>query len=236
VYDTGVSARIAAVEERIAAAACRVGRSFAGITLVAVSKTRGPEAVAEAFRAGLQVFGENRTEEASPKSAAVAALVAPAKPPAWHMVGHVQSRKAADVLSWASIVHSVDSARLAGRLSRFCTEAGRELEILLEVNVSGEASKYGFVPDELPQAVEHIAGLPALQLRGLMTVAPIVPEPELARPVFARLCQLRDELALYYPTVDFTHLSMGMTDDFEVAVEEGATLVRIGRAIFGERA
>jgi PLP dependent protein len=236
VYDTGVSARIAAVEERIAAAACRAGHPFDAITLVAVSKTHGPEAVAEAFRAGLRAFGENRTEEASPKSAAVAALVAPAEPPAWHMVGHVQSRKAADVLPWSSMVHSVDSARLAGRLSRFCTEIGRELEILLEVNVSGEASKYGFLPAELSQAVEHIAGLPALRLRGLMTVAPIVPRPEMARPVFARLRQLRDELALRYPTLDFAHLSMGMTDDFEVAVEEGATLVRIGRAIFGERA
>ena len=152
------------------------------------------------------------------------------------MVGHVQSRRAAEVLSWASMVHSVDSVKLAARLNRFCAEAGRELEILLEVNVSGEASKFGFMPAELPPAVAHIAGLPALHLRGLMTVAPIVPEPELARPVFARLRQLRDELALQYPTLDLTHLSMGMTDDFEVAIEEGATLVRIGRAIFGERA
>jgi pyridoxal phosphate enzyme (YggS family) len=228
-----VNARVAAVKERIAAAACRAGRELAGVTLVAVSKTCGPEVVVEAFRAGLRVFGENRIEEAGPKSAAVATLVAPAEPPAWHMVGHLQSRKAAEVLSWASMVHSVDSVKLAGRLSRLCAEAERELEILLEVNVSGEASKYGFMPAELPEAVSHIAGLPALHLRGLLTVAPIVPDPELARPIFAGLRQLRDELARQYPTLDLMHLSMGMTDDFEVAVEEGATLVRIGRAIFG---
>ena len=231
-----MNARVAAVEERIAAAARRAGREAAGVTLVAVSKTCGPEAVVDAIRAGLRVFGENRTEEAGPKSAAVAALVAPAEPPAWHMVGHVQSRKAAEVISWASMVHSVDSVKLAVRLSRLCAEAGRELEILLEVNVSGEASKYGFMPAQLSEAVAQIGELPALHLRGLMTVAPIVPEPELARPVFARLRQLRDELAQRHPAQDLIHLSMGMTDDFEVAVEEGATLVRIGRAIFGERA
>jgi hypothetical protein len=151
------------------------------------------------------------------------------------MVGHVQSRKAIAVLPWATMVHSVDSVRLAERLSRYSVEAGSDLEILLEVNVSGEGSKYGLNPEELPGAVEAIAPLPGLRLEGLMTMAPIAADPESVRPVFARLRCLRDEMAQRYPGLNWRHLSMGMTDDFEVAIEEGSTLVRIGRAIFGER-
>ena len=225
--------RIAAVQERIAAATRRAGRDPAEVTLVAVSKTHSPEEVAAAYAAGLRVFGENRVEEAAPKTGEVARLVAPAEPPAWHMIGHLQSRKAEDVLPWASMVHSVDSVKLAQRLSRFAT--AEKLPILLEVNVSGEASKYGFRPEELPAAVETIAALPGLALQGLMTMAPIAADPEEVRPVFAALRALRDELARSYPTLDWRHLSMGMTDDFEVAIEEGATIVRVGRAIFGER-
>jgi hypothetical protein len=133
------------------------------------------------------------------------------------------------------MVHSVDSVRLAERLSRFLVEAGSTLAILLEVNVSGEASKYGLTPEELSSAVERIGALPGLRLEGLMTVAPIAEDPESVRPVFARLRALRDEMAKRCPGRNWRHLSMGMTDDFEVAIEEGATLVRIGRAIFGER-
>jgi PLP dependent protein len=225
--------RIAAVQERIAAAARRAGREPAEVTLVAVSKTHSPEEVAAAHAAGLRVFGENRVEEAAPKAEAVAQLVAPAAPPGWHMIGHVQSRKAEDVLTWASMVHSVDSVKLAQRLSRFMT--AEKLPILLEVNVSGEASKYGFHPQELPGAVEVIAALPGLALQGLMTMAPIAADPEDARPVFTALHRLRDGLAHRYPALDWRHLSMGMTDDFEVAIEEGATIVRVGRAIFGDR-
>ena len=157
-----------------------------------------------------------------PRPEAVARLVAPAEPPAWHLIGHLQSRKAEDVLPWASMVHSVDSVKLAQRLSRFVT--AKKLPILLEVNVSGEASKYGFRPEELPGAVEAIAALPGLALQGLMTMAPIAADPEDVRPVFAALRALRDELARSYPTLDWRHLSMGMTDDFEVAIEEGATM------------
>jgi pyridoxal phosphate enzyme (YggS family) len=255
---------IAAVQERIARAARRVGRDPAAVTLVAVSKTHGADAVVAAYAAGLRVFGENRVEEAAPKTGEVARLIAPAPPPAWHMIGHLQSRKAEDVLPWASMVHSVDSIKLAQRLSRFVTashaghsslrsesstqtasdfsshgEALRSptcVPILLEVNVSGEASKYGFHSGELPGAVEAIAALPGLALQGLMTMAPIAADPEDARPVFAALRGLRTELARRYPAVDWRHLSMGMTDDFEVAIEEGATIVRVGRAIFGEQA
>ena len=225
--------RITAVQERIAAAARRGGHAPNGVTLVAVSKTHSAEEVAAAYAAGLRVFGENRVEEAAPKVEAVAQLVAPAPPPAWHLIGHLQSRKAEDALPWASMVHSVDSVKLAQRLSRFAT--AEKLPILLEVNVSGEASKYGFRPEELLAAVETIAALPGLALQGLMTMAPIAADPEEVRPVFAALHTLKDELARHYPALDWRHLSMGMTDDFEVAIEEGATIVRVGRAIFGER-
>jgi PLP dependent protein len=228
-----LKSRIAAVQERIAAAARRAGRDPAEVTLVAVSKTHSPVEVAAAYAAGLRVFGENRVEEAAPKIGEVARLVVPAEPPAWHLIGHLQSRKAGDVLPWASMVHSVDSIKLAQRLSRFVT--AEKLPILLEVNVSGETSKYGFRPEELPGAVESIAALPGMALQGLMTVAPIAADPEDVRPVFTALRALRDELAGSYPSLDWRHLSMGMTDDFEVAIAEGATLVRVGRAIFGER-
>ncbi|MGQ9489536.1 MAG: YggS family pyridoxal phosphate-dependent enzyme [Anaerolineae bacterium] len=226
--------RIGRVQERIVAAACRAGRAPDEVTLVAVSKMQPAETVVAAYRAGLRLFGENRVEEAGPKAITVARLLAPDSPPVWHMIGHLQSRKAADVLPWASVVHSVDSVKLAQRLSRFCAGAGRELAILLEVNVSGEASKYGFAPTAVVEAVQAIAGLPGLRIQGLMTMAPVVPDPELARPVFRALRLLREELAQRFPALDWRHLSMGMTDDFEVAIEEGATLVRIGRAIFGE--
>ena len=234
--------RIAAVQTRIAAAAQRAGRDPAEITLVAVSKMHPAETVVAAYQAGLRVFGENRVEEAGPKAAAVAALLnrpssvvgGPSSVIEWHMIGHLQSRKAEDVLPWASMAHSVDSVKLAGRLSRICQAAGRELSILLEVNVAGEASKYGLSPAELPAAVEAISALPGLHVCGLMTMAPIVPEPESVRPVFAGLRHLRDDMAHRFPALDWHHLSMGMTDDFEVAIEEGATMVRIGRAIFGE--
>ncbi len=230
------------VKERITAAARRAGRDPSEVTLVAVSKTRPPEVVAEAYRAGLRLFGENRVEEAGPKAIAITELVAPQAGPTWHMIGHIQSRKAADVLSWASMIHSIDSVKLATRLSRALqtNTAGfnrpdgvtPSLPILLEINVAGEESKYGLSLTEAPAAVEAIATLPGLQIEGLMTMAPIVPDPELARPVFVALRRLRDQLASRFPALSWRHLSMGMTDDFEVAIEEGATLVRIGRAIF----
>jgi PLP dependent protein len=225
--------RIASVRRRIEAAALRAGRDPADISLVAVSKTRSPEAVAAAWRAGLHLFGENRVEEAAPKAEAVAGLLPAGAKAAWHMVGHIQSRKAIDVLPWASMVHSVDSVRLAERLSRFSVEAGSELAILLEVNVSGEESKYGLAPTELAGVIEAISPLPGLRLEGLMTMAPVASDPKSVRPVFAGLRALRDDLGRRFPRLRWRHLSMGMSDDFEVAIEEGATLVRIGRAIFG---
>jgi pyridoxal phosphate enzyme (YggS family) len=227
--------RIEKVQARIRAAALRAGRDPAEVTMIAVSKTQAPETVAAAYRAGLKLFGENRIEEAAPKARAVADLLAPDPPPSWHMVGHLQSRKAAEALPWAAMIHSVESEKLARRLSRFCVEHVREMPVLIEVNVSGEDSKYGVLPAALADLVNTVAGLPGLRLEGLMTVAPIAADPEAVRPVFAGLRALRDDLAERCPDWDLHHLSMGMTDDFEVAIEEGATLIRIGRAIFGER-
>ncbi|MCU0509658.1 MAG: YggS family pyridoxal phosphate-dependent enzyme [Anaerolineae bacterium] len=222
------------VLERIAAAESHAGRS-GQVALIAVSKTQPAETVAAAARLGLARFGENRVEEAGPKAEALAALALEGRMPLeWHMVGHLQSRKAEDVFPWASLVHSVDSIKLAGRLSR-ATRAGVTLPILLQVNVSGETSKEGFAPEEVPEAVRIIAALPGLRIDGLMTMAPIAADPEDVRPVFRALRGLRDDLARQYPLLSWRHLSMGMTDDFEIAIEEGATLVRIGRAIFGER-
>lgn len=233
--DDSMAERVAAVQARIMAAARRADRDPSTVTLVAVSKTQPPEIVAAAWRVGLRVFGENRVEEAAPKAQALAKLPGADGAMTWHMVGHVQSRKAEDVLPWAAMVHSVESEKLAHRLSRACVEAGRTLAVLLEVNISGEASKYGLSPGSVEAAAQSVAALPGLRLEGLMTMAPVVPDPEEARPVFAGLREIRDALARRRPELDLHHLSMGMTDDFEVAIEEGATLVRIGRAIFGER-
>lgn len=232
-----IAANLAAVRDRIARAAQAGGRPAEGVRLVAVSKTCPPEAIAEALAAGQLDFGENRVEEALPKLAALAGAGA-----RWHMIGHIQSRKAREVAAADfALVHSVDSLKLAERLSRAAVEAGRRVPLLLECNVSGEAAKSGLRAvspadwDALRPALAALLALPALEVRGLMTMAPIVPEPAAARPYFARLRLLRDRLAAEWPGVAWAELSMGMSDDFEAAIAEGATLVRVGRAIFGER-
>jgi len=231
-----IGANLAAVEQRITAACERAGRARGEVTLVVVTKTRSLEEIVAAYRCGVRHFGENRVEEATGKAPALRATFE-ADPAAWHMIGHVQGRKARDVVALADVVHSVDSVRLATRLDRFSGEAGKRLPVLLEANVSGEESKYGFSAwdeagcDALMAAAREIAALPHLDARGLMTMAPIVADPEEARPVFVRLrrlCEaLRDATGRAWPD-----LSMGMTDDYPIAVEEGATMVRIGRAIF----
>ena len=238
------------VNERIAEAALRAGRDPAAVTLVAVTKTRSPEEVVAACQAGVVHVGENRVEEAAPKIPAVRA-VATCPQPTWHMVGHVQSRKAGEVVAHFDCVHSVERIKIARRLSRFADEAGRTLPVLLECNVSGEEAKFGFDVHGWERddgrrlaffsTVEEILALPGLSVWGLMTMAPLVADPETVRPVFASLRGLLDALRGRFPLGgelsghDWRHLSMGMTDDFEVAVEEGATMVRVGRAIFGPR-
>jgi len=232
-----LQANLQRVQDRIAAAAVRAGRDPASITLVAVSKTQPVEQLIRAYELGARHFGENRVEEAAPKIAAFRQAVADPTV-VFHMIGHVQSRKAADVAARFDRVHSVDSVKLLERLIRFAGQRAAPLSVLLEVNVAGEASKYGFDVtrrDEIDAAVEAaMMGRERVRLDGLMTMAPIVAQAELARPVFRALRELRDELAKHHPAIDLPQLSMGMTDDFEVAVEEGATLVRVGRAIFGE--
>jgi len=227
-----IAANFQRVRERIAAAAERVGRDPAEITLVAVTKTHPPEVIRAAYEVGQRHFGENRVKEAAGKVGDLPGDIT------WHMVGHLQSRKAALAVDLFDIVHSVDSVKLARRLDRFCAERGRTMPVLVEVNVSGEASKYGFPiadRDALEAVVAEMLTLPHVRIEGLMTMAPIVADPEEARPMFRALRELRDSLATRFSQVEWRHLSMGMTDDFEVAIEEGATMVRIGRAIFGPR-
>ena len=233
------------VREHVAAACVRAGRHLSEVTLVAVSKTFPAEAVLEAYRLGLRDFGENRVEEAGEKILNLKSLVSNLQPPTsdlrWHLVGHLQSRRAREAVDLFDVIHSVDSVKLAGKLNRLCMEAGRVMPILLECNVSGEASKYGFPLSTAAERarwwadVEAILKMPRVCAEGLMTVAPLVADPNETRPFFRALRQLRDDLAAHFPQADWRHLSMGMTDDFEVAIEEGATMIRVGRAIFGER-
>jgi len=210
------------IERRIAGACERAGRSTDEVTLVAVTKTIEVPAIEAAFNAGIRDFGENRVQEAKPKIEQLESLRAQLT---WHMVGHLQTNKAKTAVDIFDIIHSVDSVRLAETLSR---RSQKKMPVLIEVNVSAEATKTGFWLPEVDEAVRQIGRLPNIEIEGLMTIAPWVSETEKVRHVFRQLRQLRDALG-------FRHLSMGMTDDFEVAIEEGATLVRIGRAIFGER-
>lgn len=240
-----IADRFAVVHERIAAAARCVGRQPAEVTLVAVTKTKTAPLIAEAIAAGATDLGENRVQEAAEK---IELLCDQRSRVRWHLIGHLQRNKARTAAALFDMIHSIDNLRLAEALDRHAGEqapAGRRLPVLLQVNISGEASKEGFnlvggaanaaaLTALLPE-IEALLALPHLAVHGLMTIAPLVETPELARPYFCALRELRDELARRYPQSDWTQLSMGMTDDFEVAIEEGATIVRIGRAIFGER-
>jgi len=243
--------RIERVRERIAAAARRAGRSPDEIRLVGVSKTHPPELVAQAFAAGLRDFGENRVQEAEPK---IAALAADRNAITWHLIGHLQSNKAKRAAALFDLIHSVDSLALGAALvrgvearipnSQLPTPNSRA--VLLQVNVSGEASKDGFdlagwearpaLLDGFFAVVAQLLALPHLRVGGLMTIAPWGDDPAAARPTFRSAQLLRAALARRFPAADWSALSMGMTDDFEVAIEEGATIVRVGRAIFGTRA
>ncbi len=219
-----IAERLEAVRLRIAEACRRSGRPPDEVTLVAITKGFPPEAVREGAAAGLRHFGENRVQEAQAKLPLLADLT---PRPLWHMVGHLQTNKVKTALGLFDIIHSVDSLHLAEAISRRAPQSVR-VPVLLEVNAAGEAAKYGFSAEELPAQAEAVRSRPGLDVRGLMTVAPLTESTEEVRPVFRRLRALAEPLGL-------RELSMGMTDDFEVAVEEGATIVRIGRAIFGER-
>lgn len=218
------------VRAAIAQAAARAGRDAQEVTLIAVSKTVPLHLVQIAYNLGVTNFGENRVQDALLK-------IAEFSPPdlRWHMIGHLQSNKASKVIGAFASVESVDSLRLAQALERHAANKGVRLPVLLQVNVSGEASKEGMSPDEALEMARQIVALPHLLVEGLMTIAPIAYNQEEIRPVFRQLRLLRDHLRNEVPQSDWRHLSMGMTDDYRVAIEEGATIVRIGRAIFGER-
>ncbi len=244
-----IQARVAQVCRQIEQACTHSGRTAGQVTLVAVSKTKSAKTVMQAIAAGLTDFGENRPEEAVEKIAQVNADLVMTQgkgaEPRWHMIGHIQSRKTRLLVNRFALVHSIDSLKLADKLARLCQEQHVRQDILLEMNVSGEESKSGFfaagwaysktVRESLWSDIRSILTLSGVVVRGLMTMAPIVDDMERARPVFADLFRLRDVLQTEFPLADWRELSMGMTDDFPVAIAEGATMVRIGRAIFGPR-
>lgn len=227
---TSIAENIAGIRRRLNEAAARAGRDPGSIRLMAVSKTVEPQRVRLAIDAGITVLGENYVQEAREKIPLIGRGVE------WHMIGHLQTNKAKYVVHLFDWIHSVDRQELAVELDKRAGQAGRTLNVLVEVNLSGEASKSGADPAAVPDLVRRIAALPHLQVRGLMTMPPYSDRPETSRPYFQSLRGLRDEIrAAAIPNIVMDDLSMGMTDDFEVAVEEGATIVRVGRAIFGER-
>lgn len=232
-HEEEIAANLADVRARMAAAAARVGRDPATVTLVAVSKTKPMSEIVAAYAAGQRDFGENRFDElwAKVDEAPHAGLTEIR----WHMIGTIQSRKTKQAVGPFALIHSVDRLKIAERLSRDAEAAGNVLSVLLEVNVSGEASKHGFTPQDVRDAVEALEQLPGVRVRGLMTMAPYTDDIALIRSVFRGLRELRDQLHAEHAGLAWPELSMGMTNDFEIAVEEGATIVRVGSAIFGER-
>lgn len=230
VMPTDILANIQTIRERIAAAARRIHRSADAVKLLAVTKTVPPAAIRTAMEAGITDFGENYVQEAREK---IAAIEQNAR---WHMIGHLQTNKAKYAVNLFDYIHSVDRLELAAELNKRLEKAGRKMNILIEVNVSGEETKNGVPADRAMDLVKSIAPLKHLSVKGLMTMAPYSDNPENARPCFAALKNLQQDIIREgIDGIAMEELSMGMTDDFEIAIEEGATIVRIGRAIFGER-
>jgi len=229
-----IESNIRTIRERIASAARKAGRDPADIVLMAVTKTHPPERICEAYDAGLRLFGENRVQEFSEKAAPLRDL----RGAQWHMIGHLQSNKAGKAAELFTAIDSVDSLKVAQRLNSSAEQLGKKLAVLIEVNVGGESAKSGVPPDseELQELLHGAATLEHLEFRGLMTVPPFTDNPEEARPYFRQLRQLRDGVARRkLPKISMGVLSMGMSHDFEVAIEEGSTCVRVGTAIFGGR-
>ncbi len=223
-----LASNLSAVEQRLAAACACAGRERSSVTLVAVSKGQPPELVQAAADLGLTLFGENKMQEARAKIPLCPGRLR------WHMIGHLQTNKVRDAVHFFEMIHSVDSLALAEEVQKQAEKAAKRMPVLLEVNVAGEASKFGYAPARLLQELGQLNALPRLEIHGLMTMAPWSPDAERARPVFRRLRELKQECEQLLGA-PLAHLSMGMSGDFEVAVEEGATLVRIGTALFGER-
>ncbi|MDD5705204.1 MAG: YggS family pyridoxal phosphate-dependent enzyme [Kiritimatiellae bacterium] len=220
--------RLAHIRARMAAACARAKRGADEVELIAVTKTFGPEAVRDAWQAGIAQLGENRVQEAAAK------IPTCVSGPEWHLIGHLQRNKVRPALELFTVLQAVDSERLLEQIARVADETGARPRVLLEINVSGEASKFGLTPEAAPAAIEHTLTLPSLTLEGLMTMAPFCPDQELTRPVFARLRDCRDRWERQFG-IGLPRLSMGMSNDYEVAIEEGATWVRIGTALFGGR-
>lgn len=229
-----VAANIGSIQERITIAARRAGRNPGEIAPMAVTKTQPPERIREAYNAGQRLFGENRVQEFATKAGALQDLHAAE----WHMIGHLQTNKAARAIELFRAVDSIDSLKLAERLNAAASKLSRKPDVLIEINVGGEAAKSGVAPDS-PALEELLLAAPrldALVFRGLMTVPPFTDDPEGARPYFRKLRELRDAIARRkLPAIAMDQLSMGMSHDFEVAIQEGSTCVRVGTAIFGER-
>ena len=221
---------MARVRERIDAAARRAGRDSGAVRLVAVSKTVDPERIRQAVEAGIQVLGENYIQEAQKKIEALEAKIS------WHFIGHLQKNKAKYAIRLFDLIHSVDSFALAEELHRAAEKQGKVQEVLLQADLSGEETKFGAPEGEMIRMAEQISGLRGVSVKGLMTMPPFSDDPEDSRPYFQKLRALRDRLArMKIPGLLPEELSMGMSGDFEVAIEEGATLIRVGTAIFGPR-
>ena len=221
---------LAEVSANIAMACGKAGRSVSDVEVIAVTKTHGPEVVEEAWKAGLKIVGENKVQEAAWKQPLAVSG------PEWHLIGHLQKNKVRPALELFTTFHSVDSIGLLERIQRVAEEIGAYPKVLLEVNMSGERSKDGMRPDDVPAAVEAALKCPNVTLEGFMTMAPFVPHEKIeeTRPVFAGLRELRDAMEVEFGAT-FPRLSMGMTNDYTVAVEEGATWIRLGTVLFGER-
>jgi len=225
-----IADNVSEVIGRIEAAASRALRDPDDIRLVTVTKTVEPARIVEAIEAGVTCIGENRVQEAERK------FTDELPPVEKHLVGHLQTNKVRKALPLFDMIQSVDSVRLAREISSACQSTGTDMDVLVEVNTSGEETKFGLRPDEVVEAVEEMADLRGLRVLGLMTIGAFLPDPEDVRPCFRRLRELRSTIEeRVIPGVSMEHLSMGMTNDYEVAIEEGATIVRVGRAIFGER-
>ncbi len=225
-----VARRLALIRERVAEAALRKGRRPEEIKILGASKAQPPEKIREAVEAGLEILGENYVQEAEKKKALLSDL-----PVSWHLIGYLQKNKARKALQLFDLIQTVDRPEIAQRLSRLAQEMGRTLPVFIEVNVGGEETKAGILPEKVPDLVRLIKDLPALDLQGLMTIPPYSPDPEDSRKFFRKLRELKEQVEDFYELKHPLELSMGMSHDYEVAVEEGATLVRIGTALFGPR-
>ena len=227
---SSVTENLQSIEQRIRAACQRAGRDRSEVTLISVTKTKPVSMLEEAYAAGERNFGENKVQEILAKAPELPQDIT------WHMIGHLQTNKVRQVITRAGMIHSIDSEKLAETVSREAVKAGICMPVLIEVNAAGEESKFGVSPEETEELIRRIAPLPGIRVRGLMTIAPYTEDPETNRPYFAALKRLCLDISQKsIDNVDMYELSMGMTGDFEVAIEEGATFIRIGSGIFGER-